>query len=280
MNTATTETSEANVRVPQPLKINYLLKALFQDTYVSVEDKHGNKKNASYSDFFSSAIGLFSDQLDNTDLQLEKSNISWPINTLASSTSTEMTQAGDLKRTMLFTVYFPAFQVELRHRSTKYKDCSMPNILITFELTKTIKKGVKNSTAKWDVRKATYLCTPLELHEIDIPKPVVSRDHRKHIYTLAMPNMYGDGRMCYGANTIPSSFDDDVRGLTWYHNLLFESPFNSDLSVPGLKNGCECPSWLGRLRDKSTYPYWQLSNSPWDSEREFLTRNDTPTDNN
>ena len=273
MNTATLNTEEAKPSSVPKIKPDFLMKALFQDTYVNIEDNNGNTKNASYKDFFSGALGIFSDKLDNSELQSESESIVWPVNTVLSTSESVTLQNGDLKKVLKLVVYFPAIVTDLHHRSTKVKNCHLPNILIQFVLNKVLKKGSDNKTVRWGVRSANYFCTPLSMDELNLERVIAGTDPRRGIYALALPNMYSDGRMCYGENSVPSSFEDNLRGLSWYNELIPESPFNSDLSIPGLSSSPDCLPWLRELPKSATFPYWKLHGSPWSNEAEFLSRN-------
>lgn len=152
---------------------------------------------------------------------------------------------------MKLSCYYPGEKrtIELIERSgskAKKHKIPFPNIIINFDL--------KQENDRWVVTQARYLCTDKKLSQLPL-KRVDTGD--ENIWILPMPNTYSHGSMCYGRNTMPSGFTDNFRGLDWYFQFLFSTPFNTDLSIPSIKGGGVVP-WISLLSSKDEFPYDQL----------------------
>jgi len=128
-----------------------------------------------------------------------------------------------------------------------------PNILITHTLTK--------SKDEWRLSSTHYFCTNLGVNSLPTGHPI--RNPAGGIWHVPLPNMYTDGRMCYGGNSLIVNFPlDNLRGLDWYFRMLFESPFNTDLGVQELSDSSGVKAWLTHLdtigRAGGEFPYKKL----------------------
>lgn len=128
-----------------------------------------------------------------------------------------------------------------------------PNILITHTLSK--------SKEEWKLGSTHYFCTNLGVNSLPTGHPV--RNPNGGIWHVPLPNMYTDGRMCYGHNSLIINFPlDNLRGLDWYFRMLFESPFNTDLGVQELSDSMGVKSWLLHLdgigKTGGEFPYKKL----------------------
>lgn len=134
--------------------------------------------------------------------------------------------------------YWPSIDATLKHRrdsGTKPKEfkVKMPNVIIYYYLS-------MNNIGTYSVNTCRYFSTPKTPGELGLCNNNANEfikevDFNKGIYNLALPNMYSDGKACYGQNSMPNGFKNDFRGLDWYYLFLKETPFNSDLSVQGVK---------------------------------------------
>ena len=130
-----------------------------------------------------------------------------------------------------------------------------PNVLIYFLL--------KSSGERFGVHSAKYFCTPYQVGQLfqananaDFIKSV---NVDRKIYPLGLPNVFADCRACYGGNSMPTGFINDLRGLDWFYLFLKNSPFNNDLSVPGAKGSYRDSSYLiNALNGKEVYPYTDI----------------------
>lgn len=129
-------------------------------------------------------------------------------------------------------------------RLDKYK-IPFPNIIITTNLTK--------AAQKWTVASVQFFSTIKTIGQLPTT-PIESSQRSNGIWSLALPNMYADGKMCYGHNSVPYTFvDDNFKGLDWYYRLLYNSPFNSDLHVPEVRETPE--NWIKKLSKLEKFPY-------------------------
>lgn len=103
-----------------------------------------------------------------------------------------------------------------------------PNVIVCHQLEVT-KTGHK-------VIDTRYLSTNIPLQSLD-RKFFTGPSHANNIYILPFSNMYDSGAMCTGANQLPKQFEKgDLRGLHHYHEMIFNSPFNHDLSVKAISS--------------------------------------------
>jgi hypothetical protein len=165
-----------------------------------------------------------------------------------------------------FYCYYPEARKTITHTSSrssstkKTYDIPFPNLVIVFSLA-TEKVG----TTKFKVVSVKYLATKLTPAQIpdnlDITGQGISR--ATGMALLPFTNFYGDGGMCYGGNVMPVKFTNNLRGLDYYYQVIFVSPFNDDLglkamnAVDGLKT--ETPSsFYNSLTKFKTFPYEAL----------------------
>lgn len=160
---------------------------------------------------------------------------------------------------MKVSCYYPAKAREIKYisgQSTKPTEMTiaLPNIIIAHTL--------KKREPGWQLVSTLYLCTDLGVNGIPT-KHMVGPSKKDRIWNLPLPNMYGDGRMCFGQNTLLVNFTDNLRGLDWYFKVLYESPFNNDLGIRGVSSQPTPSSWLKTLADRAAqgqdFPYNLLS---------------------
>lgn len=137
-----------------------------------------------------------------------------------------------------------------------------PNIVLAHTLNK------EAVTGDWIIDGVSkYYATDLNVPKL--PNEFIARhDHRKRIWRLPMTNIYEEGRMCYGNNSMPARFSKgNLRGLDYYFKMIWESPFNDDLGVRSLRrSGGEFEyvnQWYKYLSDLAAenkpYPYEKLT---------------------
>lgn len=140
------------------------------------------------------------------------------------------------------------FNLERHSRPKKFK-IPFPNIVITHRLNK--------ANNKWNVTKTSFFATDRNIGQLPTT-PIDVIDRRNGIWSLPLPNMYGDGRMCYGQNSMPSGFvDDNFKALDWYFKVLFSTPFNGDLHIPEVRSTPE--NWMEELSKCKVFPYYRLN---------------------
>lgn len=123
----------------------------------------------------------------------------------------------------------------------------MPNVVIHYKL-KSVDKGI------WQVQSVQYYATNKKLAQLpeDLMNKLASTDS---VGYLSLSNMYEDNRMCYGGNSMPSRFTNNLKGLDYYYQIISIAPFNSDLGIRGLKSRMEPRDWYKLLSTKTEYPY-------------------------
>ncbi len=128
-----------------------------------------------------------------------------------------------------------------------------PNVIISHTLNK--------DGEDWVLANTMYFSTDNPISKL--PRTFISQvSNRDRIYYHAMSNTYDLGNMCYGGNAMPSRFkDNNLRGLDYYFNFLWTTPFNDDLGIRGASYD-SVRGWYRLLADlakeKKGYPYDKL----------------------
>jgi hypothetical protein len=155
---------------------------------------------------------------------------------------------------MELNVLVPACTREVNFRGRKYK-IPVPNVLIYFK--------IENRSSKLHVVAVKYFCTDREGGAV--PTSLITRiDANQRVWLLPMPNTYAEANMCYGENSMPYEQPlDNLRGLSWFYEYMFASPFNNDLGVKALASNREDgEAWFKYLAKLSTegkpFPYSRL----------------------
>lgn len=227
---------------------------IHSEGYVTVRRGDFNKK-ISLKDYLSVIQPLVSEN----DQDLSNSAFRYP----SSIHSVASTNDG-----YIVNLYYPERPAVLRHSNGDSYDVDMPNVMIRVTLRTVGGDKGKFSLASiyWYATDKDRIGLPLEW-----PSGTSSRDH---IWTLPLPNMFNDARMCTGANQLPSVIYRDWTVLDMlYNDVLLGSAFNNDLSVCSLASGSTSgASWLytlaGYKRDiieeegegNSRFPYHLLTN--------------------
>lgn len=124
----------------------------------------------------------------------------------------------------------------------------LPNIIISF----TLKKIGENL---WQTNMVKYFSTPKSVTQLPDDVFISDIDSKAGIFKLPFPNMYGDNRMCFGGNTMPIRFTNNLRGLDYYYQILTLAPFNVDLGVLGVKGFSSPVTWFAHLKGLKKFPY-------------------------
>lgn len=128
----------------------------------------------------------------------------------------------------------------------------IPNIILSFSLKKT-------SNDLWQLMQAKYFATSKTVSQLPENRFISNTKPSEGIHRMPFPNMYTDNKMCYGSNTMPVRFNDNLRGLDYYYQILTQAPFNSDLGINGLTSSCSPKTWFELLSTKTEFPYDLLS---------------------
>lgn len=147
--------------------------------------------------------------------------------------------------------YYGERIAEMKHLGDKYM-VKTPNFIISHNLEKQTGKSWKSTNSK-------YFCTNSKVGAL--PKGFIwAPNGNQKIYLSPFPNTYAEGNMCYGGNQMPVQHqDNNLAGLNWYYQFLFESPFNNDLGLRALKEEIDATSWFTKLKEVATknepFPY-------------------------
>ena len=124
----------------------------------------------------------------------------------------------------------------------------LPNVITSFILKKV-------DDTFWQVESSRYFSTDKTVTQLPDTKFINEVSVSSGVYRLSLPNMYGDCRMCFGGNTMPVRFSNNLRGLDYYYQLLTLSPFNGDLSLLGVTHRTNNRDWLEHLSGLKQFPY-------------------------
>lgn len=155
---------------------------------------------------------------------------------------------------IVLTCYFPERKSTIKYqgRSLEEYTIPIPNIIINFH----VRKTDQGFNLGYDDVK--YYVTDKTLDQISS----ISRDNLFNypiIRQVPFTNFYNNGKMCYGGNTMPSRFNNNLRGLDYYYKVISISPFNEDLGVKGMKSSFSGKSLFEYLSEKETFPYEDLA---------------------
>lgn len=150
--------------------------------------------------------------------------------------------------------YYAERVAEMKLNADKYT-VKVPNFIISHTLQ-------KHNAKNWRVTGSRYMCTNAKVAAL--PKTFIfGPDGSKHIYLSPFPNTYSEGNMCYGQNSMPTNFtENNLRGMDWYYQFLFESAFNYDLGLRALSTEPSIDGWFKKLekaaKDNLPFPYEDL----------------------
>lgn len=134
-------------------------------------------------------------------------------------------------------------------REYKY-EVVMPNVVIAHFLTKD-----KN---QWVVDRTKYFCTSKNVTQL--PEALITQANRSEsLFLIPISNMYETGEMCFGNNTMPRRMTQNLRGLDYYYQILFDAPYNNDLGVKALRLGSPV-DWFPQWAECTEFPYQRLIN--------------------
>lgn len=156
--------------------------------------------------------------------------------------------------TVQVSCYYQSRTADILYHSDKI-NVVLPNIIISHVL-------LKNGEKDWRVSSTKYFCTDFSVSRL--PKTFInSVDRTQHIFVLPMSNTYREGNMCYGNNSMITRFtENNLRGLDWYYQYLFESPFNDDLGIAAIGSS-DVKSWYRKLealaKEGKPFPYEMLT---------------------
>jgi hypothetical protein len=169
-----------------------------------------------------------------------------PSNTISFGKTVSAVELNTYWPETIFNVKFKSSRDSLREENY---EIPFPNILIYFQLTL--------QGDKFKLVRSKYFCTPKRPGELFKSAGFIRDvDQRSGIYPLALPNIFGDCRACFGRNVMPDGFVDDFRALDWYYLFLHQSTFNTDLTIPGVASGFSSPlTWMDKLAENQKFPY-------------------------
>lgn len=205
-----------------------------------VETKVGNVKKAiSLLDFKGILDGML-----NTEAKLD--HFALPFNCYTFAKSGAEIQLG---------CYHPERIAEVSHidrstgRAKKYK-IPFPNTIVSLKL------SIRDNF--WNVSDTKYFCTNKKVTQLPDSRLVTEVDPSNGIWIMPFPNFYGDGRMCFGRNSMPTRYASNLRGLDYFYQVLFDSAFNDDLGLNSVDSTRSPSKWFQELSQLTAFPYEKL----------------------
>lgn len=157
---------------------------------------------------------------------------------------------------LTLSCYYPGVSADIKFqpkgtsKATTFK-VPLPNVIITYTLSEDASSG-------WKLDKVKYFCTDLRLSELPDQLIPTDFDESKGIFRLPLSNMYDDGKMCFGENTMPMRFTNSLRSLDYYYQIITIAPFNFDLGIRGLTKTYQVDEWYRYLSTLTEFPYQLL----------------------
>jgi hypothetical protein len=158
------------------------------------------------------------------------------------------------KNNLELNCYYPGGKKDILYKGYHSSGVStinipFPNTIISHRL----KQGTKH---KWDLVSTKYYCTPKTVGQLSDSLLFIERtDKTLGVHRLPFSNVYDNNCLCYGNNSIPKSFSNNIRGLDYFYQLLFISPFNDDLGIRGVNGSYSVAEWYKYLSELDTFPY-------------------------
>lgn len=207
-------------------------------THVEVKMENGSVKCISTADFAAVLAGTVQSEVESNALLLPANCYYW------ASGLTELK----------ISCYYPGKIRQISHiardgasRDVHKYDVPFPNIIISHKL--------KRMSDKWEWKDSRYLATSKTIAQLPLTFLWVP-DHENQIWPIPFSNMYAEGNLCYGQNSVPRSFKENFRGLDWHFALLYSTPFNDDLGVHGTATVHRSISgWYDQLSGHKVFPY-------------------------
>lgn len=96
-------------------------------------------------------------------------------------------------------------------------------------------------------------------------------DMRGGTFNIPLTNMYENGTICFGGNSLPPTIlDTDLLPCTRPYEILTDSPGNHDLGIRGVRGGSEFAAKLSSDSYVNFFKYWEtLDAFPYDNMQEF-----------
>lgn len=155
--------------------------------------------------------------------------------------------------------YFPE-----RIQNVNFNGDILPRIVPNIIMNVSLSRGSGTKKNDFTYIQALYYATNLPLARI--PSGVVRRGG-KGISILPFTNVYSEANLCTGYNTLIKDFpNNDLRQTSWFHDMLWASPFNYDLGVRALAHGGQdrkgIDEWYAQLANCAStgkgFPYDRL----------------------
>ena len=217
------------------------------DDAVIIKGVGGINKTISYEDFISSVLRATNTLSEETKLSLS----------LPGSVSYLAVGPTELDISCYYKEGVKPFQFSDGSRMERY-DIVVPNIIVSHKL--------RRERGDWVHNGAFYTVTNMPVNKLPQDRLITTMDRDRGIFLMPFTNAYDSCNMCYGGNKMPVRFiDNNLRGLDYYYNFLWESPFNNDLGISSKVNRNMFSSpvqWYHHLRDlaidNKPFPYGDL----------------------
>lgn len=163
---------------------------------------------------------------------------------------------------MKMTMYYPSCIQKIQHVARDSSPVTYEVILPNIVITVTLEKGSKANS--WTINRdnVRYLCTSSSYNRFT-PEHYERAEPSKGVYIMPFPNMYENGRICFGNEThMPRDIiNNNFSPIDQYFQFLFQTPFNDDLGVRGVSGYSPTDWWKylqERAKNNQPFPYEKL----------------------
>ena len=152
--------------------------------------------------------------------------------------------------------YYPARRATIKHISdrggaAKEYNVPLPNIIISHKLAL--------NKSEWLVQDTHYFTTDRKVTNLPEGEFIRQTDARKGIYGMPFTNFYPEGRMCFGENTVPMRFTNNLLGLDYYYQIIGIAPFNNDLGIRTVRGVDYVDKWFKQMSEMTDFDYTKLA---------------------
>lgn len=222
---------------------------------IEIRDTHAKvfiSDKAAVNISLSALAATFSDLTRVRDRELEITGFRIPTRTYLVKESKDTLKIGMYEEGSVKTIQYH------QRGANAAKEVTIP--FPNFVVTATLEKKLKDSTNMWfcNPDNVKFFATSKKVYELG-ENFITSRDPANKIWTMPMPNFYGGANMCIGYNSVSHYLPlTDLSGLARYFDILYNSPFNDDLSIRDLREAMNVHSWIEFLSTRTEFPYESL----------------------
>lgn len=149
--------------------------------------------------------------------------------------------------------YYPEQIQKVTHHTTKYT-IPFPALLLYFPIRIESDRHVLNPN---DVRYAVVKQSLAKI--LSLPSLSGFMKNKTNFGLVPFPNFSTSYSLCFGQNIMPGVFKgNNLRSLSYYYQIIFDSAFNNDYGITGVKYHYEPKEYFKHLSKLTAFPYEEL----------------------